>query len=100
MARKNSIARVVDSTSSIEEIDAQMQKSQESQICLREKSHKARKDCLLDFGSLKVTGDEIKDEKQRINNQKISKIKKSKKDFDIQQATWDQGGNRRSRKLK
>ena len=71
MASKKIITRVVDSTSTIDEIDTEMQKAQEKWICLKERRHQARKECLIHFGTARVTGDEARDEKTQ---NKIIKI--------------------------
>ena len=64
MERKRSTSRVVDSTSSINGINTEMQKKQEEWISLKERRHQDRKDHLLDFGNEKVTWDEEKHEKK------------------------------------
>ena len=74
MTSKNSIARVVDSTSTIDEIDTEMQKEQEKQILLKERNHQSQKECLLDFWNAKVTGDEVRDEKTQ--NKIIKRVQK------------------------
>ena len=76
MASKKKIARVVDSALTIDETDVEIQKVQETWIFLKERRHQYRKYYLLDFGTAKVTGDEVRDEKTKIKI--VKRVQKEK----------------------
>ena len=76
MASKKSIARVVENTSMIDEIDAELEKAQGKWICLKGRRYQARKECLLDFRDAKITGDEVRD--ARVEKKVIKRVHKEK----------------------
>ena len=98
MASKKSIARVVENTSMIDEIDAELEKAQGKWICLKGRRYQARKECLLDFRDAKITGDEVRD--ANVQNKIIKKIQKEKQRKNRFRHDTNNGGRERKNLLR